>query len=359
MRIIHTADIHIGSALRGLPPEKAELRKTEILDGFRRLCAYARDNGVAVVLIAGDLFDENRVTRQTKRQTLSFIEQAKPTAFFYVSGNHDDSGLENEPLPDNLYVFTQNHDATTYRLEGNIAVTGMDTRYFSLQNFDKLRFPMDAFNILLLHGDVSTDKGREYIPLGALQNKGVDYLALGHIHIPDLQCKPLDSRGVYRYAGCPEGRGFDEIGGRGFFQLEIDGGRIVSERFLTLAKRSVHEKQVDISACQTYFDVENAVFTALQQVSADDMVKIVLCGSFEPDLKKDLTVLSARLNERFFFAKVEDISRLHIDPESFAADLTERGEFVREAARYTMDDAIRDEILEVGLKALAGEDIDL
>ena len=359
MRIIHTADIHIGSALRGLPPEKAALRKTEILDGFRRLCAYARDNGVAAVLIAGDLFDEHRVTRQTKRQTLSFIEQAKPTAFFYVSGNHDDSGLENEPLPDNLYVFTQNHGAGTYRLEGNIAVTGMDTQYFSLQRFDELRFPMDAFNILLLHGDVATDKGREYIPLGALQNKGVDYLALGHIHIPDLQCKTLDARGLYRYAGCPEGRGFDEIGGRGFFELEIDGGRIVGERFLTLAKRSVHEKQVDISACQTYFDLENAVFTALQQVSADDMVKIVLCGSFAPDLKKDLTVLSARLNERFFFAKVEDVSRLRIDPESFAADLTERGEFVREAARYTMDEEIRDEILEVGLKALAGEDIDL
>ena len=359
MRIIHTADIHIGSALQGLPLEKATLRKTEIMDGFRRLCAYARDNGVSAVLIAGDLFDENHVSAQVKRQTLSFIEQAKPTAFFYVSGNHDSSGLEGETLPDNLYLFTQNHGAQSYRLDENITITGMDTRYFSLQKFDEMRFGLDTFNILLLHGDVTAVDGKEYIPLNALENKGVDYLALGHIHIPDLQAKALDSRGRYRYAGCPEGRGFDEVGGRGFFQLEIDGGRIVGEQFFTLATRAVREVQVDISACETYFDLENAVFTALQQVLADDMVKVVLVGGFAPDLKKDISVLLARLNDRFFFAKVEDKSKLRISPESFVADLTERGEFVRETARYTMDEGMRDEILEVGLKALAGEDIDL
>ena len=356
MRIIHTADIHIGSALQGLPLEKATLRKTEIMDGFRRLCAYARENGVSAVLIAGDLFDENRVSVQVKRQVLSFIEQAKPTAFFYVSGNHDNTGLEGETLPDNLYLFD---GAQSYRLDENITITGMDTRYFSLQKFDEMRFALDSFNILLLHGDVTATGGKESIPLTALENKGVDYLALGHIHIPDLQTKALDSRGRYRYAGCPEGRGFDEVGGRGFFQLEIDGGRIVGEQFFTLARRAVREVQVDISACATYFDLENAVFIALQQVSTDDMVKAVLVGSFAPDLRKDIAVLSARLNDRFFFAKVEDKSKLRIQPESFAMDLTERGEFVRETARYTMDEDMRDEILEVGLKALAGEDIDL
>ena len=358
MRIIHTADIHIGSAFRGLPPEKAGLRKTEILDNFRRLCAYARDNGVTAVLIAGDLFDENHVPKQVKRQTLAFIGQAKPTMFFCVSGNHDTTGFEGEELPDNLYIFSQNHGASCYRLDENITVTGMDTKYFSTQAFDELRFSLQSFNILLLHGDIQA-QGKEYIPLTALQNKGVDYLALGHIHIPDLQAKALDTRGRYRYAGCLEGRGFDEVGGRGFFQLEIANGQIVGEQFFTLSKRIVSHKQVDISACATYFDLENAVFTALQDEKAENMIKVTLVGTFTPDLKKDLSVLSARLNERYFFVKVDDESRLKIDANDYIADLTERGEFVRETLKYTMDESIRDEILEVGLKALGGEEIDI
>ncbi len=359
MRIIHTGDIHIGSPLKNLPPEKAQLRKTELLDGFRRLCAYAKDNGVTAVLIAGDLLDENRVTSQVKRQTLAFIEEAYPVAFFCVSGNHDWSGFGEQTLPKNLYTFEQNRGAGVYRLGDNVVLTGMDTKYFSATNFDKLTFTQNHFNILLLHGDVQAETSKEYIPLSRLQNKGIDYLALGHIHVPDVQAKPLDARGRYRYCGCPEGRGFDEVGGRGFFLIDIAQGRIVGEQFLTLAKRTVCERRVDITACQTYFDVENAVMGALQTERAENLVKVVLCGSYEAGLKKDLPVLTMRLNERFFFARVEDESRLKINPESYVNDLTERGEFVREALRYESLGVLRDEILEVGLKALSGEDIDL
>ena len=359
MRIIHTGDIHIGSPLKNLPPEKAQLRKTEIIDGFRRLCVYAKDNGVTAVLIAGDLLDGNRVTGQVKRQVLAFIEQASPVLFFYVAGNHDGWGLESETLPQNLCLFSQDNGVGAYRLNENVTVTGMDAGRFSTENFDRLRFPQDAFNILVLHGDAYSEQSREYIPLQALQNKGIDYLALGHIHIPDVQAKPLDERGRYRYCGCLEGRGFDEIGGRGFFLLEIQNGQLVNERFLTLAKRSIVGKRVDITACQTYFDVENAVFGALANENRENLVKIVLCGGYTPDLKKELSVLTARLNERFFFARVEDESRLKISPESFVNDVTERGEFVREALRFNVDEGLREEILEVGLKALAGEDIDL
>ena len=70
-------------------------------------------------------------------------------------------------------------------------------------------------------------------------------------------------------------------------------------------------------------------------------------------------MLNARLCERFFFAKTEDDSRPYIDPRAFENDLTERGEFVREVGRYEMNEDFRAEVLEVGLKALGEEEIDL
>ena len=352
MKIIHTGDVHIGSALRSLPPEKAAIRKREIFEGFVALTRFAKENGVSAVVIAGDLFDENGVAPHWKKETLACIEAAAPVRFFYVSGNHDNDAVFFGALPENLFIFSHEHGWYCYDLGENITLTGADSRNFAGAFSTPLYLPQSKYNIVTLHGG-------DNIPLSALTERNVDYLALGHIHKPMPKAEKLDSRGIYRYCGCPEARGFDEVGARGFFLLEIRGGRLVDEKFLSLAKRMVVELRVDITACQTYVDVENAVMNATAQISSDDIVKVVLCGNPRAELIKDTSLLSARLCERFFFAKTEDVSRPYIDPRAFEKDLPERGEFVREVGRYEMNEDFRAEILEVGLKALGGEEIDL
>ncbi len=354
MKIIHTGDIHIGSTFRALPSEKARLRRAELLDGFFSLCAYAKAENVGAVLVAGDLFDSHQVSTQTVEAVFSAIRGASPVPFFYVSGNHDERMDLPSALPENFYVFSKNRGFAYYPLTEKITVAGMDARDFSTDNFCALSLDENNFNILLLHGDLQKD-----IPLELLKNKGVDYLALGHIHIPDGEAKRLDGRGKYRYCGCLEGRGFDELGARGFFLLDVQERRVVSERFLSFSKRRVLEKAVDISACKSYFDVENAALAALANENRESIVKLVLTGRFCEGLKKDVPLLTQRLAEQFFFVKVEDNSRLQIDFRVYQNDLTERGEFVRAVGRYEMSEDLRLEILEVGLKALAGEEIDL
>ncbi len=359
MKIIHTGDMHIGSAMQNLPREKARLRKAEILDGFRRICAYAKDNGVAAVLIAGDLFDDNQVSSDIKREVFAVIAQAKPALFFYVTGNHDE-GAVLEGTPDNFFRFSQNRGWASYALGDEVTLTGMDMQYFSAHNFSALALSPDRYNLVLLHGDVQGKQGdKETIPLGYLQNKYIDYLALGHIHAPDGQAKRLDGRGRYRYCGCPEGRGYDETGKKGFFLLEIERGVLINEKFYTFARREIVETRVDISACRTYADIENAALQALQSVLKENIVKVILCGSYREGMRKELPMLSACLNERFFHIKITDESRLYLSPESYANDCTERGEFIRETQRYDIDPLLKEEILEVGLKALAGEEIEL
>ena len=75
--------------------------------------------------------------------------------------------------------------------------------------------------------------------------------------------------------------------------------------------------------------------------------------------KKDIPLLTARLSQNFFHVKVVDEAKITIDFAAFQNDLSERGEFVREVGRYAMNEEDRAEILDVGLKALAGEEIDL
>ena len=361
VKIIHTGDIHLGSALRNLPMDKANIRKAELMESFRRLCAYAKQNGVAAVLIAGDLFDENKTAESVRREAFATMKAASPVCFFYVSGNHDDGLYFDGEIPDNVYLFSQNHGWQSYDLPENITVTGIDGKNLRPDKYAELYLRADRFNILMMHGDVRRGQNGqgEEIALAKLQNRNVDYLALGHIHIPMLQVNRLDGRGAYRYCGCLEGRGFDEVGARGFFLLEIVGGRLQKDSFVSFAKRQVTECAVDISACKNYYEVERAVLEGMNGVRRDDIVKIILKGRHCVGLRKDVTLLAARIAQYFFHVKIVDESRIYIDYTAFQNDLSERGEFVREVARYEMSEEDRAEILDVGLKALAGEDIDL
>ena len=359
MKIIHTADTHLGAALRSLPADKADLRRAELLDGFRNLCAYARENGVAAVLICGDLFDENKVSRQLRSEVFATMDSAAPVCFFYVSGNHDGGMDITDDLPANLYVFSQERTWQSYNLPENITVTGIDAKNLTPERYADLNLVYDRFNIVMLHGDVARADGANSVALARLQNRAVDYLALGHIHQPMIQAERLDGRGRYRYSGCPEGRGYDECGKRGCFLLDIQNGRLVNEHFISFAKREVCERSADISACSDYYEIEHAVQNALDGVRADDMVRLTLCGRHKVGLRKDISLLTARLCSAYFHAKVVDESQMVIDYAAYQNDLSERGEFVREVGRCALSDEERAEILDVGLKALAGENIDL
>lgn len=357
MKILHTGDVHIGSPMRNFTPEKARLREAELIETFRRMAVFANTERVGAVLIAGDLFD-GMVNQTLKREIFNVIAAAAPVAFFYVSGNHDGK-VGFDGAPNNFYRLSQNHDWGYCDLPENITVAGLDGEDVE-EKIELLQLRKDRFNLVLLHGETSVEKGQgDCIPLQKLRGKHIDYLALGHIHKPMYEAEKLDSRGKYRYCGCLEGRGFDEIGQRGCFLLEIVDQKLVKEQFLPFAKREAVCARVDISACGSYFDVERAVANVLQTEKGENMVKVVLCGRHQAGLKKDLALLTERLNEHFFTVRIEDESSIFIDYSAYQNDLTERGEFVREVGRYEMNEDLRAEILDVGLKALAGEEIDL
>ena len=361
MKIIHTADIHLGSALRGLSTEKADLRRAELLDGFRNLCAYARENGVTAVLIAGDLFDESKASRHLRAEVFAAMDSAAPVCFFYASGNHDGAMDITDDLPANLYVFSQNRTWQSYNLPENVTITGIDGKYLTTESYAMLQLPQDRFNVVMMHGEIARGEGRgaDSISLSALQNKSIDYLALGHIHQPMLQAERLDGRGRYRYSGCLEGRGYDECGKRGCFLLDVQNGGVVNELFISFAKREICERSADVSTCSSYYEIERAVQAALDGVRGTDMVRLTLCGKHKAGLRKDLPLLTTRLNSAYFHAKVVDESTVFIDYSAYQNDLSERGEFVREVGRCALSEEEKAEILDVGLKALAGEEIDL
>lgn len=145
-----------------------------------------------------------------------------------------------------------------------------------------------------MHGGISKISVKDTpntINLKKLQNKNIDYLALGDYHT--YQFDKLDMRGNYCYSGCPEGRGFDETGEKGFVLLNCERGN-VQHQFIPFCKRTVHEINADIGAAASCADIESLVYGATKDVKADDLVRVNLTGAVAAEVYKNLKIFATK-----------------------------------------------------------------
>ena len=88
VKIVHAADFHLDSAFGALSAEQARQRRRESRELLTRLCNYVNQNGVDIVLLAGDLFDSDTTYRETL-EALSEALGAMQARVFIAPGNHD------------------------------------------------------------------------------------------------------------------------------------------------------------------------------------------------------------------------------------------------------------------------------
>lgn len=355
MKFIHCADLHLDSKMSAnLDKFKAKERRMEILHTFERMVDYAEMNDIRGILIAGDMFDKKNITAATKNAVLFQIDNHPDITFYYLNGNHDNDNFlaSLDVIPENLKMFGSTW--TSYEL-GKVVISGID---LSVENTDfahaTLMLDVDKFNIVMLHGQEG-----ELINLRALKNKGIDYLALGHIHA--RKTEQLDARTTYCYPGCLEGRGFDECGEHGFVLLDIneeDGS--YSHEFVPFAKRKLYAVSVDVTDCQTTSEMVVKTASALEEARCDAnaLVKIVLTGALDVECEKDVDYILTCFKSRYYFVKIYDETTLKINVEDYMLDVSLKGEYVRmimqDAALSEEDKAI---IIRYGLQVIAGEEV--
>ncbi len=355
MKLIHCADLHLDSPMESnLPLDKARERKSELRATFARLVRQGADMGVDAILIAGDLFDSDHVTKSTEKYVLELISAHPEIRFFYLAGNHDRGGSlkTRTDLPDNLYTFEDGW--TSYPLGENTVLTGSER-----PNPETLSLDPSALNLLILHGQERAGKGttrEDVIHFGKYKGRGIDYLALGHIH--EYRVAKIDPRCTVCYSGCLEGRGFDECGQKGYVLINIENGTL-SHRFVPFATRLMHAVTCDISNLSSALEIEACVRHATEEIAAHDLVKVVLTGKTAPDAQKDTVHLRQVLNERFYFAKVKDESGIMIRPEDYQNDISLKGEFIRRVLASDLKESEKERVIACGLRVLGGEEVGL
>ncbi len=369
MKIIHCADLHLDSKMTAnLTSEQARERQAELLHTFKKMIAYARGMQVRAIIIAGDLYDKKSISKAARNAFYDGITENPEIDFYYLQGNHDaDSFLNSlEEIPPNLKIFGNEWKTYIVNDSGskNVTITGVELNQDNSNLiYSSLVLNTDLFNIVTLHGQdaehISKEKV-EVIGLSQLKNKGIDYLALGHVHA--YKEGPLDRRGTFCYCGCLEGRGFDECGEHGFVVLDInEETKTCTRTFVPAASRNLYTVEVDVSGCMSTSDISKKISITLSEkaIEKKHLVKIVLMGNVDVECEKNIHYLTKEFESRFYFLKIYDETKIKIDYQDFRLDQSLKGEFVRTVMSATdISEEEKGIIIRYGIQALAGEEME-
>ena len=273
MKILHTADWHLDAPMNGMGEENAQLLRQELRKIPERIAKLCKSEKCDLLIIAGDLFDGAYTAESMTAVRSSLANLDIPVVI--APGNHDfitdNSPYIKEQWPDNVHIFTQ-PTMSAYALPSlDCVIYGAGYQSMDCPGLLKNFHAQDdaRWKIGVLHGEVN-NASSNYCPITRhqLQESGLDYLALGHIHKAG-SLKAGDA--LCAWPGCPMGRGFDELGAKGVLLVQLDQQIKVSS--IPLDTPRFYDEEVEAGD-----DAKVALSTILPAVESSDFYRITLTG---------------------------------------------------------------------------------
>ncbi len=364
LTFLHCADVHLDTPYPTLDRERSEERCAALRGCVSAMFAYIRKNNIPLAFIAGDLFSGN-VRRETLRRLVKEMAATPGCRFFIAPGKSDAYGPTSPyvttEFPGNVHIF-KTPEVTCVSLDD----LSVDVYGFACMQGEKgTPRPLEGFSlrdrsrISFFVGHLSGDGGEPGMPVAtyaALAGAGFTYAALGSRHNSDGMHR---LGGTYSgYAGCFEGRGFDEPGLKGavFGALTTEAGRIptLSVRRLRFSRKRYEAETVDVGGCDCLTSVAERVGERIRekQYDRDTSLSLTLTGEVPVSLYVDREALLPLL---------PPIEQLVLTDETDAeaslaallSDPTLRGAYARELSAIATEDKETVRLaLRLGLAAL-------
>lgn len=324
LKLLHAADLHLDSPFESMSPQAAENRREAQRRVLDALTDAAETLGADALLLAGDVFDSDSVTQETQKRFIRLCA-ALNVPVLVAPGNHDPyfpgCVWQRMELPANVHVFTG--EVERLELPGTEAVfwgaafngeaCGGRLEGFSANRGDKP-------NIMVLHGEVCSGESK-YDPITRqqLEQSGMDYVALGHIHAPG----GLQRAGGTYYAnpGSPEGRGFDELGERGALLATVSEEGVRTD-FVPLHGVRYELATLDV----TGKDPLKMAILAVSGLSGNDHCRLAFKGETETAL--DLTAIRSAAEGSLAELQLRDETTLKRDLWALCGEDTLKGVFL-------------------------------
>jgi DNA repair exonuclease SbcCD nuclease subunit len=386
LRLLHTADVHLGARHADLGDRAATQRERQFA-AFIATVDLALAEKVDLVLIAGDLFDSNTQPRRSVERAAAQIKRLVDARIRVViaPGTHDvfdkasiyraydlpalagavGSDLVTVLDPDHPEVHLQSLDVVVH---GRCYATKRAPRS-PLAALDVSKDDRAAWHVGLLHAAIAiegkTDGDDVVITTVEIAESNLDYLALGHWH---STTKGKAGKTVYAYAGAPEPIALDQDRAGNVLLVTLDGAhgkKQVEVEDRKVGKTQFERLQLDAATVGTQ---PALVAVLLERANPDLVLDVELIGVRPDELDLHVEEVETELADRFLKVRVRDRSVAPLPDGPVASADTVLGAFIRDlearvAEVESVDDAesaneLRD-ALRLGRLLLAGAEVTL
>lgn len=355
MKFIHIADLHLGMSPMGQDEECLYEALSYIVDECNK-------NEIDILLVAGDLFHSSPSISQLMDVDYR-LGQLHSTKVVMVAGNHDSLNESDE-----FSSYKWNSEVTLLKgnpengkldkfewEEMNLTVFGWSfLDKCSKKSYEKPLYKgiskvdkeiKRRFNILLAHG--GDDKN---IPINykELSEKGYDYVALGHIHKPQIICDNM------AYSGSLVPLDRTETGVHGYIYGEITKeGLVFWQKEYKKTEYAVIEVISDITSVQT--SIEEQIIQCVQDAEENRIYSIKVVGKraryIEFDFSKNvLAKINSRCNK--LIVCVEDLTSVVYDYDKLTKESQVVREYIEKLQLCNGDDDVKKYALEYGVEAI-------
>jgi DNA repair exonuclease SbcCD nuclease subunit len=392
LRIIHTADVHLGARHDDLGEQAAAQRERQFA-AFKATVDLALEERVDLFLIAGDLFDSNVQPRRSVERVAAELRRLVEARIrtVMIPGTHDCYDRASIYRAYDLATMTMGQ-AGAATPGGMITVLDPDRSAVHLSALDAtvharvfgtkrapyspLRDPLVTgdgpsvtWRIGLLHGSISipgrTEHDEVVVTTDEIARSGLDYLALGHWHSTQQgKAGPV----AYAYSGAPEAVALHQDGAGKALLVELD--QRDGQRSVSIVERQVGRtrfERLDIDAA-VVADQPALIGQLAARADPDLVLDARLVGVRRDDLDLDPGEIEAALAPSFLKVRVRDASMPALTDGPLPSADTIAGAFIRdleariaelERTGATDEAAEQRDALRLGRLLLAGHEVAL
>ena len=327
LRLLHTADVHLGARHADLGEQAAAQRERQFA-AFRASIDLALAEKVDLVLIAGDLFDSNTQPRRSVERAAAELKRLAEATIrtVIIPGTHDVydgasvyraydlaamAGLP--PDSDRLVVLTPDRpDVAIGTLDvvvhGRVFATKRASRS-PLAGFDVAGDDRATWHVGMIHGSLSIPEKTEHDEVVFTSDEvaasHLDYLALGHWHSTQ---RGRAGATLWAYSGAPEPVAVDQDRAGNVLLVTLEersGGRHIAVEERRVGRTRFERLEVDAVAVSS----QPALVERLGALADPDLVLDVrIIGVRPDDLDLATDEIERQVAERFFRVRVRDAS---------------------------------------------------
>ena len=359
MKFVHIADMHFDSPFVNLSEKDimGDLRRLEQRKVFKKIIEYIKENNIKYFFISGDLYEHKYIKQSTIDYINKLFEEIPETNIYIAPGNHDpytkNSYYNKYNWSKNVKIFGPKVEKIETQ-DANIYGYGFDDFYCSDSGVENIEIEQtEKPNILIIHGNIdgSTIEDMQYNSMSKkmLQEKGFDYVALGHIHKKDYN---TEENQKIVYPGSTISLGFDELGEHGMIVGDVEKNKLETQ-FIKLDDKQFTKRELNVDSIYSKEELIEKINEL--EIEENNYVEIILIGNRNFEINK-YDLIKYILNNNII--KIKDNTKIAYDLEKLENENTLKGLFIKEMnkklknAETEEEKEIIEKSIEIGLASL-------